>query len=146
VPTKAVPKKRAKAVKADLTNPFDKKENPNYYGAAALMLKRGEHSWEEVIEAAGGTLSPRSMGVVLRALEDQGVRFNRRRDPEWGTVYELDPSGQAERLAKTDGPDATGEHQPRNAPKKKTAPAKKAPTGGKKKLKIKPKLKRRINR
>jgi hypothetical protein len=100
------------------TNPFDKGEERQYWDVANLMLQSGEHSFEELADACGGTLSPRSMGAILRGLESAGFRFNRRQDAEWGRVYELDPTNKAPKLASYA---ADAGKAPRNAPKAKKA-------------------------
>jgi len=115
---------RPKQKPSEVINPFDK--GTPRHAVAALLLKRGLHSWEELVEAAGGTLSPRTMGAVLVGLEEQGARFTKSRNVEYGVCYEFDPTAPS--LAKLDGADATGEYAPREYGKKVTTkPAKKAP-------------------
>ena len=66
-----------------------------------------------------GNFSPRTMGYVLRGLEDQGATILRLRDKEFGTLYRYDPDCKFEeryRLSKTDGPDAQRQHETKEAP------------------------------
>jgi DNA-binding transcriptional ArsR family regulator len=89
-------------------NPFDKNREPKRHDVAELLLSGNTVSWSEINEAVGH-FSPRSMGFVLRALEDMGVALLRLRDPEQGTLYRYDPATMFEeryRLSKADGPDA----------------------------------------
>ncbi len=89
-------------------NPFDRNREPKRHDVAELILSGEVVTWSEVQEAVGH-FSPRSMGYVLRALEDMGVTILRLRDPEQGTLYRYDPGTPFEeryRLSKTDGPDA----------------------------------------
>lgn len=128
--TKAAAKKAPAATPANTpasNNPFDK-GTPSYY-AAALLLKSGAHSWEELTEAAGGSLSTRTFGGVLRKLESAGFRFAKTRSAQYGTVYQLDKTGAAQPLANNDGPDATGNHKSPS----KTASSKASTTGAAKK-------------
>jgi len=109
-------RKRAVSDPRSITNPFDK--GTPRYAVAALLLKKGITSWEELAEAAGGTLSPRTMGAVVVALESLGARFAKTRSPEWGICYEYDSS--APLIGNHDGADATGNHKPRTVAAKKT--------------------------
>ena len=89
-------------------NPFDKNREPTRHDVAEILLTGETISWTELCEQVGH-FSPRSMGYVLRALEDNQVTVLRLRDPELGTLYRYDPSTQYEeryRLSKPDGPDA----------------------------------------
>lgn len=113
---------RAKPV-GQVENPFEK--NTPRFKVAALMLRKGLHSWDELKEAAGGTLSTRTFGAVLVALEDKGARFAKSRHEEWGVCYELDPS--AGLIGNHNGADVTGEYDRDYSKTAKKAPAKKAP-------------------
>jgi len=89
-------------------NPFDKNREPKRHDVAEILLTGETISWTELCEQVGH-FSPRSMGYVLRALEDNQVTVLRLRDPELGTLYRYDPSTKYEeryRLSKPDGPDA----------------------------------------
>jgi hypothetical protein len=89
-------------------NPFDKNREPKRHDVAELLLSGETVSWAEITEAVGH-FSPRSMGYVLRALEDNQITLLRLRDPEQGTLYRYDPNTSYEeryRLSKADGPDA----------------------------------------
>ena len=89
-------------------NPFNKNREPKRYDVAELLLSGDIVSWGDICGAVGN-FSPRSMGYVLRALEDKGVTILRLRDPENGTQYRYDPGTPFEeryRLSKTDGSDA----------------------------------------
>ena len=89
-------------------NPFDKNREPKRYDVAELLLTGETISWTEINEQVGH-FSPRSMGYVLRALEDNKITLLRLRDPELGTLYRYDPSTDYEeryRLSKPSGPDA----------------------------------------
>lgn len=90
------------------TNPFDKNREPKRHDVAEMLLSGKTVSWSEVCDTVGH-FSPRSMGYVLRALEDKGVSLLRLRDPEHGTLYRYDagtPFEERYRLSKSDGPDA----------------------------------------
>ena len=89
-------------------NPFDKNREPKRYDVAELLLTGETISWTEINEQVGH-FSPRSMGYVLRALEDNKITLLRLRDPELGTLYRCDPATDYEeryRLSKSGGPDA----------------------------------------
>jgi len=93
---------------AKTKNPFDKNREPKRHDVAELLLSGEIVSWSDICNAVGN-FSPRSMGYVLRALEDNGVSLLRLRDPEQGTLYRFDPGTPFEdryRLSKKDGPDA----------------------------------------
>lgn len=89
-------------------NPFDKNREAKKHDVAELLLSGETVSWEEITEEVGH-FSPRSMGYVLRALEDKEITMLRLRDPELGTLYRYDKDTPFEpryRLSKPDGPDA----------------------------------------
>jgi hypothetical protein len=91
-----------------IKNPFDKNREPKRFDVADLLLTGKTVSWADIC-ALVGNFSPRSMGYVLRGLEDQGATVLRLRDPEHGTLYRYDPTTMYEeryRLSKSDGPDA----------------------------------------
>lgn len=93
---------------ATIKNPFDKNREPKRFDVADLLLTGKTVSWSDIC-ALVGNFSPRSMGYVLRGLEDQGATVLRLRDPEHGTLYRYDPTTMYEeryRLSKSDGPDA----------------------------------------
>lgn len=89
-------------------NPFDRTREPKRYDVAEMILSGETVSWNEIIEKVGN-FSPRTMGYVLRGLEDQGATILRLRDAEYGTLYRYDPDCDYDpryRLSKPDGPDA----------------------------------------
>jgi hypothetical protein len=89
-------------------NPFDKMREPKRYDVAELLLTGETISWGDICDKVGN-FSPRSMGYVLRGLEDQGAALLRLRDPEHGTLYRFDLETEYEdryRLSKANGPDA----------------------------------------
>lgn len=93
---------------AKVNNPFDKNREPKRHDVAELLLSGEIISWSDICNAVGN-FSPRSMGYVLRAIEDKGITILRLRDPEQGTLYRYDPVTPFEeryRLSKTEGPDA----------------------------------------
>ena len=99
----------------DITNPFDKHREPKRYDVAKMLLTQKTIAWTDILEKVGN-FSPRTMGYVLRGLEDQGATILRLRDKEYGTLYRYDPDCKFEeryRLSKTDGPDA---HRQDNLP------------------------------
>lgn len=122
VPARKAPAKKAAAHAGRIANPYDKNEQPNRHAVAALLLKSGVHSIDELRAEAGGTLSPRTLGGILVDIEDAGWRGRKFMHSEWGLCYETDKT--ADLIGKHDGADATGEYAPRNAPVKKAAPAK----------------------
>lgn len=89
-------------------NPFDRVREEKKYKVAQMILSGTTVSWTDLIENVG-SLSPRTMGYVLRGLEDQGATILRIRDDEHGTLYRYDPACEYDarfRLSKADGPDA----------------------------------------
>lgn len=89
-------------------NPFDRVREAKRYDVADMLLTGETVSWNDIIERVGN-FSPRTMGYVLRGLEDQGATILRLRDAEHGTLYRYDPSCEYDarfRLSKSDGPDA----------------------------------------
>lgn len=89
-------------------NPFNKAREAKRYDVAELLLSGETVSWADICDAVGH-FSPRSMGYVLRAIEDLGVTILRLRDTESGTLYRYDPATEYEdryRLSKSNGPDA----------------------------------------
>lgn len=90
------------------TNPFDRNREPKRYDVAEMILSGETISWSDIQEKVGN-FSPRTMGYILRGLEDQGATILRLRDAEHGTLYRYDPSchyDERYRLSKADGPDA----------------------------------------
>lgn len=90
------------------TNPFDSSMEPKRFDVAEMLLTGETISWNDIITKVGN-FSPRTMGFVLRGLEDQGATILRLRDPEHGTLYRYDPTCPYDnryRLSKADGPDA----------------------------------------
>ena len=90
------------------TNPFDKNREAKKHDVAEMLLTGKTVSWTDICDSVGH-FSPRSMGYVLRALEDKGIPLLRLRDPEHGTLYRYDagtPYEERYRLSKSDGPDA----------------------------------------
>lgn len=93
---------------ATIKNPFDKNREPKRFDVAELLLTGDTVSWGDICNKVGN-FSPRSMGFVLRGLEDQGATILRLRDPEHGTLYRYDPTTMYDeryRLSKSNGPDA----------------------------------------
>lgn len=89
-------------------NPFDRIREAKRFDVAELILTGKTVSWSDITHEVGN-FSPRTMGYVLRALEDQGATVLRLRDPEYGTLYRYDPSCPYDdryRLSKQNGPDA----------------------------------------
>lgn len=92
----------------NIRNPFDMNREPKRYDVAEMLLTGETVSWNDIVSKVGN-FSPRTMGFVLRGLEDQGATILRLRDPEHGTLYRYDPSCAFDhryRLSKSDGPDA----------------------------------------
>ena len=90
------------------TNPFNKEAEPSRYEVAELLLSGETVSWNDIVNKVG-KFSTRSMGYVLRGLEDQEATILRLRDPEHGTLYRYDPMctyDERFRLSKTSGSDA----------------------------------------
>lgn len=91
-----------------ITNPFHPSREPKRHDVAEMLLKGETVSWNDIVTLVGN-FSPRSMGYVLRGLEDQGATILRLRDNEHGTLYRYDadcPYDERYRLSKSDGPDA----------------------------------------
>lgn len=91
-----------------IKNLFDKNREPKRHDATELLLSAKTISWGDICNKVGN-FSPRSMGYVLRSLEDQGATILRLRDPEHGTLYRYDPTSLYEeryRLSKSQGSDA----------------------------------------
>jgi|TARA_X000001382_G_C3128163_1_gene165415 DNA-binding transcriptional ArsR family regulator len=89
-------------------NPFDKFAEPKRHDVSEMLLSGRTISWDDILEVVGN-FSPRTMGYVLRGLEDQGATILRLRDNEHGTLYRYDPNCEYDdryRLSKPDGPDA----------------------------------------
>ena len=102
----------------DITNPFDKHREPKRYDVAEMLLTKETIAWTDILEKVGN-FSPRTMGYILRGLEDQGATILRLRDKEYGTLYRYDPDCKFEeryRLSKTDGPDAQRQHETKETP------------------------------
>lgn len=96
-----------------IKNPFDKNREPKRHDVAELLLSAQTVSWGDIVDKVGN-FSPRSMGYVLRGLEDQGATLLRLRDPEHGTLYRYDPTAFYEeryRLSKPHGSDADRHRQ-----------------------------------
>lgn len=90
------------------SNPFDRVREPKRYDVAEMLLTGETISWNDIVTKVGN-FSPRTMGYVLRGLEDQGATILRLRDAEHGTLYRYDPTcnyDERYRLSKADGPDA----------------------------------------
>lgn len=91
-----------------LKNPFNQAREPKRHDVAELLLSGETVSWSDICSEVGH-FSPRSMGYVLRALEDLGITLLRLRDSEHGTLYRYDagtPYEERYRLSKTTGPDS----------------------------------------
>lgn len=94
-----------------IVNPFNASRDPKRYDVAEMLLTGETVSWNDIVERVGN-FSPRTMGYVLRGLEDQGATILRLRDMEYGTLYRYDPTCPFDpryRLSKPDGPDAERE-------------------------------------
>lgn len=90
-------------------NPYSAVHEPKKYNVAKLLLSGDTVSYDDLRLVAGGTLSPRTFGQILRDLEGQQLSFLRIRDPALGSLYRFDPLvpfDERFRLGKTDGPDA----------------------------------------
>jgi DNA-binding transcriptional ArsR family regulator len=97
-------------------NPFNKAREAKRHDVAELLLSGKTVSWSEICEQVGH-FSPRSMGYVLRALEDNGITLLRLRDVEHGTLYRYDNETEYEdryRLSKKTGPDAVRQKKAQN--------------------------------
>lgn len=89
-------------------NPFDQHRDRKRWTVAELILSGRTVSWTDIREAVG-KMSPRTMGFVLRALEDRELTILRLRDPEHGTLYKYEaalPFDPAYRVSKQSGYDA----------------------------------------
>jgi len=89
-------------------NPFDRIREPKRHDVAQMILSGKTISWDEIL-AVVGNFSPRTMGYVLRGLENQNATILRLRDNEHGTLYRYDPNCEYDeryRLSRPDGPDA----------------------------------------
>ena len=90
-------------------NPFNSAREPKYHDVAELLLSTETISWNDILHTVGN-FSPRSMGYVLRGLEDQNLCILRLRDNEHGTLYRYDPECEYDeryRLSKSDGSDGS---------------------------------------
>ena len=97
-----------------ITNPFDKHREPKRYDVTEMLLTKETIAWTDILKKVGN-FSPRTMGYVLRGLENQGATILRLRDKEYGTLYRFDPDCKFEeryRLSKTNGPDAERQEVP----------------------------------
>lgn len=91
-----------------INNPFNRNREPKRYDVTDMLLSGETISWNDIVTKVGN-FSPRTMGYVLRGLEDQGATILRLRDAEHGTLYRYDPDcpyDERYRLSKADGPDA----------------------------------------
>lgn len=94
-------------------NPFDRRTEPKRHDVAELLLTGNTISWDDILEVVGN-FSPRTMGYVLRGLEDQEATILRLRDNVHGTLYRYDPNCDYDdryRLSKKDGPDAVRQRE-----------------------------------
>jgi hypothetical protein len=110
---------------ADL--PFEK-GSPRYKAAQALLKASPTNpvAYADLIEAAGGTLSTRTLGGIIVGLENSGARFKRYRHADWGITYERDDSQP--KIGNHSGPDVTKEYAHKGVKrgtKNGTKPAKK---------------------
>jgi len=99
--------------KQKINNPFSPQREPKRFEVTEMLLSKETVSWEDICEKVG-TFSPRTMGYVLRGLEDQGATILRLRDQEHGTLYRFDPTCEFEeryRLSKVSGADALKQRQ-----------------------------------
>lgn len=93
---------------SDEHNPYSPVHEPKKYNVAKLLLSGVTVSFDDLRLAAGGSLSPRTFGQILRDLESQQLSFLRIRDPALGSLYRFDPLvpfDERFRLGKI-GPDA----------------------------------------
>ena len=97
-----------------IENPFDPELEPKRFNVAQLLLSGHTISFDDLKLAAGGTLSPRTLGFVLRELEARQLTIMRLRDDEMGTLYRLDPDVTFDPEARVSklGPDSR-RHPPR---------------------------------
>lgn len=96
------------ATVSEHTNSFDRIREPKRFDVTEMILSGETISWNDILTKVGN-FSPRTMGYVLRSLEDQGATVLRLRDAEHGTLYRYDPTCEYDdryRLSKPDGPDA----------------------------------------
>lgn len=98
------------------SNPFDPKADPKGHAVAEALMATADGepaSFDELsaacAAATGKRLSPRTLGRVLRVMEDHEFTLVRFRDDEWGSLYRWVPDVKFRdefRLSKADGPDA----------------------------------------
>ena len=96
-------------ISKDDLNPYSPTHESKKHNVAALLLSGDTVSYDDLRLVAGGHLSPRTFGRILRDLEGQQLSFLRIRDPSLGSLYRFDPLvpfDERFRLGKTDGPDA----------------------------------------
>lgn len=86
--------------KSKVENPYVKKDQPIYFNLAQALLSGKEVSFTEMQEKVGGSLSPRSLGIVVRELTEAGQPFDKYRHPEYGTVYRMADASTAKPSAK----------------------------------------------
>lgn len=86
--------------KSKVENPYVKKDQPIYFALAQALLSGKEVSFTEMQEKVGGSLSPRSLGIVVRDLTEAGQPFEHYRHPEYGTVYRFADAAAAKPSAK----------------------------------------------
>lgn len=102
-------------------NPFDPKKEPKRHDVAELLLTAQPVTWDMIVDEVGN-FSPRSLGAVIRAMEDNKLTLLKVRHVQYGTVYRYDPDAKWEgryRLSDPNSHDARAERQK----KKKSAPS-----------------------
>jgi hypothetical protein len=124
--------KPGKPTSGRIKNPFPK--GTQMHDVAALMAQPGVHSFEELKEAGGGSLSPRTLGLILVALEREGARFDRWKDSEYGICWQRNKeapvrgkhTGNAALGTRSDAAAKAEAAATKKAPAKKVAATKKA--------------------
>lgn len=107
-------------------NPYDK--GTNHYKLFNALKSGKQTPSSALVDAVGGTLSNRTIGVFLRDMEKKGFRFDRKRVPEEGITYILVDKGEgAKGMSKVSvAPGSYKERAEKRAKKSAGKPAKKA--------------------
>lgn len=99
----------------EAVNIWNPQTHPKQHAVTELLLTAETVSADELKEYAGGSLSPRTLGAVFRAIEDQEATILRRRVDEWGTLYRYAPDVEYTeqfRLSSTEGGDGQRWYNP----------------------------------
>ena len=78
-------------VEHDPRIPYDPTREPKKWNVAKLLLSGDTVSVDELRLVAGGRLSPRTMGFILRDLEAQKLSFLRGQRPRAGDALPVRP-------------------------------------------------------